>query len=81
VIETHGIVVDSETKEPLDSVTYYMHGKAFHKQTKKNGGFDINEVSGICNCMDAVFEKQGYKKIVINIPDRDTVVVKMEKIK
>ncbi len=77
-----GVVFDSVSKEPLDSVYVCKVTELNGKYTDKNGKFEINGISGglfRCPSMKVTLNKKGYKRQILTLENYKSKVIYLEK--
>lgn len=80
VQEVSGIIVDSETKKPLDKVTIKALSKDFTYYSDENGYFEISGVTGFAfsdNDLAIIISKDKYKTDTIEIKNTEDKLIKM----
>lgn len=80
--EVSGIVIDSKTREPIDSVYVYRYGKIYNNcYTNTRGYFEIKDVSGIPignNSLKVVFEKDNFERKIVKFKRNEHKKVVLE---
>lgn len=79
-----GIVLDSETKKPIDSVFVKKISRDNGEYTDKNGYFELMYTDGglfKCPPMKIIINKKGYKQKVEEIENSESKIILIERIK
>tara|TARA_R110002049_G_scaffold286226_1_gene467890 strand:+ start:4580 stop:4903 length:324 start_codon:yes stop_codon:yes gene_type:complete len=77
-----GKVLDSQTKEPIDSVYVHKINKDYGKFTSENGAFELDATSGGlfgCPPMKIVLNKNGYEQKVEEIENSENKTIFLTK--
>lgn len=78
--EVSGIIVDSETKKPLNKVAIKELNKDFIDYSDESGYFEIHHISGFAfsdNDLTIIVSKDNYKTDTITIKNRDNRLIEM----
>ena len=78
--EVSGIIVDSETKKPLNKVAIKELNDNYIDYSDENGYFEIHHVTGFTfsdNDLTIIVSKDKYETDTITIKNRDGKLIKM----
>ncbi|WP_445718957.1 hypothetical protein [Flavobacterium sp.] len=82
--EIEGVVVDSETKQPISNVELVqINGEKIINKTDDNGYFNIGQIKGFAfgdKEMTVVFSRENYTSDTITFINNESKLIKLEKI-
>ncbi|POS00623.1 hypothetical protein Q361_1401 [Flavobacterium croceum DSM 17960] len=79
-----GIIVDEETKKPINNVEIKEVGKDFIQHSDENGYFEIHHISGglfSCSDITIIVSKKEYISDTIEIKNGEDKLIKLFKLK
>lgn len=77
-----GIILDSETKKPIDSVFVKKISRSSGEYTDSNGYFELRYTDGglfSCPPMKIIINKKGYKQKVEELSNNSSKIILLEK--